>query len=111
MLNDKLQKKEQMENYMGIIIGFTSLTSSFLISIPFSIIRNNARAVSLLHPSDKELIQYFGSFPEFPEGKLIMQCCIESLLYQSCFTLTEDIVNSVKNLVEDPKEKKKQEKQ
>jgi len=28
---------------MGIIIGFSSLTSSFLISIPFSIIRNKAR--------------------------------------------------------------------
>jgi len=39
-----------------------------------------------------------------------MECCVESLLYQSCFTLTEDIVNSIKNLVEDPKEKKKEEK-
>ncbi|ORX56498.1 hypothetical protein BCR36DRAFT_345629 [Piromyces finnis] len=110
MLNDKLQKKEQMENYMGIIIGFTSLTSSFLISIPFSIIRNRTRAISLLNVRDRELIQYFSNFSEFPEGRLIMECCAESLLYQSCFTLTENIVDNIENLMGNPKEKKKEEK-
>lgn len=110
MLNDKLQKKEQIENYLGIIIGFTSLTSSFLISIPFSIIRNRGRAISLVNVNDRELIRYFNSFTEFPEGRLIMECCFESLIYQSCFTLTEEIINSLKGLMEDPKEKKKEEK-
>eukprot|EP00833_Pecoramyces_ruminatium_P014908 jgi/Orpsp1_1/1188940/evm.model.d7180000068361.1 len=110
MLNDKLQKKEQMENYLGIIIGFTSLTSSFLISIPFSILRNRNRALLLANPNDIELIKFFSNFSEFPEGRLIVECCCESLLYQSCFTLTEDIINSIKNLMEDPKNKKKEEK-
>jgi len=39
-----------------------------------------------------------------------MECCFESLIYQSCFTLTEEIINSLKGLMEDPKEKKKEEK-
>ncbi|ORX83660.1 hypothetical protein BCR32DRAFT_266814 [Anaeromyces robustus] len=110
MLNDKLQKKEQMENYLGIIIGFTSLTSSFLISIPFSIIRNRGRAISLASVNDRELIKYFNSYSEFPEGRLIINCCIQSLVYQSSFTLTEDIINNVKDLVNKPKNKKKDEK-
>jgi len=110
MLNDKLQKKEQVENYLGIIIGFTSLTSSFLISIPFSIIRNRGRAISLTSVNDRELINYFNCYSEFPEGKLIFSCCIQSLVYQSCFTLTEDIVNNVKDLINKPKNKKKDEK-
>jgi hypothetical protein len=110
MLNDKLQKKEQLENYMGIIIGFTSLTSSFLISLPFSIIRNRSRALSLADPNQIELIKLFSNFSEFPEGRLIFECCCESLLYQSCFTLTEDISNSIKNLMENPNDKKKRRK-
>ena len=61
-------------------------------------------------PNQIELIKLFSNFSEFPEGRLIFECCCESLLYQSCFTLTEDISNSIKNLMENPNDKKKEEK-
>jgi len=64
----------------------------------------------LADPNQIELIKLFSNFSEFPEGRLIFECCCESLLYQSCFTLTEDISNSIKNLMENPNDKKKEEK-
>lgn len=107
MLNEKLQAKEKMENYSGILIGFSSLTLSFILSMPCSVIRNRIR---VLTPTNKDSLSRLKTFNEHyskTEGlKIALDCCCASLVYQSSSTITELLVNSIGDSIENKKESK-----